>query len=192
MARRRFAPTHDLCARMRYIPESDTAWDMDRIQRELAELGPDGENGDTGHPFFRYHSGTTRYDLDADGMRDYLRPDVVPEMWLFRRLEWAQREQIAHMQRAGQTLGAARVAFLGGVVGIENASNEAGRELDRLLRMPLPRSSERCVEILAAVEAYAAEVILEVGTACLLASRDLSPEEKKLCATQRGASSPSG
>lgn len=187
MARRRLAPTHDLCARMRYIPESDTAWDRKRIDEEMKKLGKPGEDSETGHPFQRYHAGTTRFDLEADGIRDYLVPDAPPpEMWLFKRLPWAVREQIAHLTLQGRHLAARRVSFLAGVVGLENPANEAGEKLDQLLR-----AEERDDDaIIAAAEAYAAEVIGEVGGAAMLASKDLSPEEKKLSGMRPGALSP--
>lgn len=180
--RQRFAPSHDLLAKARFIPADDGAWDMARIDAECAKLE---KKAVSDHPFWRYIFGTTRFDLDADGVRDYLDASKAPETWVLRRLKWEDREQIAHLERMGRHESAMRTAFLRGVDSLENAEGPAGRALIDTLRK-YPRDDQAVIE---AVENYAAAVIVEIGGAVMLVSQDLSSEEKKVCATPPGASS---
>lgn len=186
MARRALAPTHDLCARMRFIPSGDSAWDEERIIRESKAMGKDDTDPDKGHPFWRYQAGRTRFDLEADGIRDYIDFAKAPETWLFRRLPWEDRETIAYMQRQGRHESAMRMAFLRGCVGLENPVNESGVRLAKLLAAA-DRDEEK---ILAAVQDYAASAIGEVGEACVRGSQDLTPQEKKHSDSQPGPISP--
>lgn len=103
-------PMHRADAPGRYIHVSDTAWDMDRILKEAEKLKSLDE-----HPVMRYLAGLTRYDLDAEGVRGYLKPGEMPVVFVLRRLKLQEHTDVlditapnARMVRAAQ-LGVVRV-----------------------------------------------------------------------------------
>lgn len=94
----------------RYIHASDSAWDMDRVIKEAEALGRLDD-----HPVMRYLAGLTRYDLDAEGVRSYLKPGETPAVFVLRRLKLQEHTDCldiaapnARMVRAAQ-LGVVRV-----------------------------------------------------------------------------------
>lgn len=95
-----------------YVHEGDTAWDLDRIRAERAEMLK-RELDPKYHPVSRYLGGWTRYHLDAQAtvldkavtVREYLREELKPTMWHLRRLglrEWYEVEPMWQSARARQ------------------------------------------------------------------------------------------
>lgn len=189
MARAIFAPTHDVCAAARFIPEDDTAWDTKRIEAECEAMrkGWDGKGTDpafdrsTGHVFYRYHQGATRYDLDADGISDYVDFDKKPEIWKMRRLSLEDRAEIRMLVKRDVDR-AMRMAICLGCTGLENPSNEAGKTL----ATELARDKRDNAAILAAFENYSASALVHVATAIQNLSADLDEREKKASGSPAG------
>ena len=175
--RRLLAPSHDLCARMRYVPADDSAWRMDLVTEECADLG-DAKFGEHGHPFWRYYGGWTRFDLDDPAIVPYLDRDAQPEIWKFRRLSLEERGQVAYLLKLGREDEAWRHAFAHGVVGLENPNGPEGVRLTALLQ-PGDRTEKQRTAIIKAAEDYSASAVTEVGAACFRGSQDLTPSEKK-------------
>src|SRR5688500_3135851 len=100
--RRRLAPSHDICARMRYVPMDDSAWRWDLIDQETAGLGDKKYD----HPFWCYYNGSTRFDLDDPAIAPYIDKEARPETWRFRRLPIAERESVEYMVGQGRTAAA--------------------------------------------------------------------------------------
>lgn len=184
MSRRRFAPSHDLVARMRFVPASDGAWRSDLIDAECAKMSAHVEpearasvymHSETGHPFWRYIAGATRFDLTAAELDAYLDRGAAPETWTFRRLTLAERSHCTYLERAEKLEESRTFAFLAAALGVENATGETGRQLCEALAAT-PRVS---ADVLKAAENYAATAVQEVGAACIRGSQDLTSWEKK-------------
>jgi hypothetical protein len=171
------APSHDLCARMRYVPAEDSAWRTELIESECSELGVE-KYGENGHPFWRYYGGWTRFDLDDPTLAPYLDRDAQPETWKFRRMSLEERGQVAYLLKQGREDEAWRHAFSHGVSGLEHAAGPEGIKLASLLQ-PGERTEKQRQAILKAAEDYSASAVAEVGAACYRGSQDLTPSEKK-------------
>jgi hypothetical protein len=177
--RRRFAPTHDILARMRYVPEDDSAWKRDLIDKECATHSEQFDH-DTGHIYWRYFAGVTRYDLDDPQLAPYIDFDAKPETWRFKRLPREIRDDITFMIRQGRTEPAWAMAFAHATTGLDNPGNPLGEHLAALLAAsPKERTDEQRREILKAAEDYSAGAIYEVGAAAFRGSQDLTRQEKK-------------
>lgn len=218
MARRRFAPSHSLLARALYIPADDSAWDHERIDKEAAEIRreagweperPEPHDTDvslaakqrrnfitdpardqeTGHPFFRYQMGFTRYDLDADHLRDYLDESKNPERWTWKRLGIEERrrfESLADLNRGR----AQEFAVMAGLTGLDLGTDEntepdlleAGRKLSTLLVKyePKDRSEQVRQQILEAFENFSEDALYDVGERIYESAKDLTAQEKKV------------
>ena len=177
--RKRYAPTHDLLARMRYVPEDDTAWRHELVDSECAAIR-DKYDPETGHPFWLYFTGQSRFDLEDPAIAPYLDMSASPEIWRFRRLPREERNHIAYLVRANRLEEAWSHAFAHGVVGLDNPGNETGHKLAALLAQSASERTDRQrKEILRVAEDYAAALIPEVGAACFRGSQDLTALEKK-------------
>lgn len=175
--RQRFAPTHSICAAMRYVPQHDSSWRRELIDDEvLKENLKDGELSQ--HPYWRYYRGETRFDLTDPALQPYIDPSVTPEVWRFRRLTLQTREQIGYLLGQGRLDEAWRYAFERDVVGLEGAVGDAGTKLASLISKE-DRSDDNRAAIISAAEDYAADAVSEVGGACYRGSRDLTAAEKK-------------
>jgi hypothetical protein len=115
-------PQHRADAPGRYIHGTDDAWDNERLERDKA----DGKLTDQ-HPVVRYLSGRTRYDLEAEGVREYLRPGVKPVVFVLRRL--SHQEYIDCLDIEGTHARLSKAAMLG-VLRVEGAMacSKLGRE----------------------------------------------------------------
>lgn len=186
MARRVFAPSHSLLAESRYIPPSDSAWDHDRIRAELKALrkawdgkgrdpaDPDPLTGEGGHTWVRYDAGFTRFDLQAEGISEYLDKTKRPESWLLRRLTREERIKVGRSEDPN------RAAYLLGCVGVENGDPELAKLLEA--------DSRDLDAVVRATEEIANSIFDQVGMAVLNASADLMPQEKKASGAHPGGS----
>jgi hypothetical protein len=182
--RRRFAPSHDLVARMVFIPATDDAWDHDRINAECEEMskaaaGFDAKaaiymHAETGHPFWRYQHGHTRFDINAEDLQPYLDRAKQPEMWHFRRVALSERAHYEQLIRADAKEAARGYAFACAVTTVDGAVGETGAALVAALTGKRDHDA-----ILKAAENYSASSVQEVGAACIRGSQDLTPLEKK-------------
>lgn len=209
---RRTAPQHDITKEGVYVPGSDLAWDKARIDAEVAELrdglkpqqvyGPKVETWPKipvheddparNHTWWRYVQGATRYDLDAEGVGEYLDRTKNPEMWRIRRLSGNDRARVLRMWRGGLSLhDGFVVAFLAGVVGLDGAEGDEGKELARLLEARASTGTRKGrkvsdEDVLAAADAFdavsglgAGDTVDDVGGAVMSFCSPLSEEEKK-------------
>lgn len=199
MARQKFAPTHDMCARMRYIPSSDSAWRCELVDREgdemrkaaIAELGENPPalelekaqrapyDVETGHPFWRYFAGVTRFDLDDPALQPYLDRDAKPETWCFRRLTLDERDRVAYYERQGKHEQGMALCYAQAVVALENPGSAEGERLaDFIAKLPKTgRTATQVDELLRLTEDYAASITSEVGAAAFQGSQDLTRAE---------------
>lgn len=108
-------PQHRADAPIQFVHEDDEAWDKDRINAEIAKIG---KRKAQEHPFVRYLSGATRFDLSAemDGpvgervkITDYF--DVsVATIFVLKRLSWRQIYTLQPMIGGGNYAGAYALA----------------------------------------------------------------------------------
>ncbi len=175
--RKILAPSHDICARMRYVPADDSAWRTELIDAECAEL-ENRYDAEKGHPYWRYFSGSTRFDLDDPALAPYLDREAQAETWRFRRLSIPERDQVTYLVRHSREEEAWRTAFCLGVIGLDNPCGPEGLRLAALLQ-PGERTEKQRAAILKAAEDYAASAVVEVGAACYRGSQDLTSSEKK-------------
>lgn len=112
-------PTHKVDAPGVFISIHDDAWDMTRVDAEVAAahadavkrrglIDLDGEEPNLAdlrarHPVGEYFAGTTRYQPDAPAWdlqgkpttaSDYLKPGAQPTRFIFRRVAWREYEQV--------------------------------------------------------------------------------------------------
>lgn len=192
---------------MQYVPSTDGAWDVERVDAEVARLRvqhdgeqmlahpelPMGAEPSTfdpadHHPFWAYFSGRTRYDLDDPELQPYLRRDLKPEIWRLRRLSFEQREHVAYLLRKDQVEAAYFYAFLHGVLALEGVEDDAGLALAKAIaELPAKRLHRHEDGLKAAIADYAMSVVQDVGAAVVQASADLTEAEGKPSASPRGA-----
>lgn len=84
-------PQHRADALGQYIHPLDDAWDETRAFGGVFATSVD-------HPLRRYYAGRTRYDLNAEGVRGFLRPNASPTIFRLRRLTLAEYNQVADIQ----------------------------------------------------------------------------------------------
>ena len=98
---RRVIPNYSPASRGSLILETDSSFDVDRYERELAALAAAGQT-EAEHPVNSDEVGETRYDLDAPlpllgdtvRPRDYFRQDMAPEVFVLRRLTWEEHNDV--------------------------------------------------------------------------------------------------
>ena len=133
---RRPLPSYAIDGESIYIPESDTAWDWDRVEAERKDY----EEGQ--HPVDLYHQGATRCRLES--VQEYLDMSKDPEKWTLKEVParvsieiqsllaqairmWEevekQPEVLALIARANL------LAFKHGVARVENSPFEVKRSL---------------------------------------------------------------
>lgn len=178
---------------MLYVPSTDGAWDVARVDEEVADLrrgwpGGPFEPADH-HPFYQYFSGRTRYDLDDEDLQPYLDRSKCPEIWRLRRLSFEQREHVQYLLRKDQLEAAYFYAFLHGVVALEGVEDDAaGSHLAKMIgELPAKRLHKHEDALKTAIADYAMGVVDEVGAAVVQASMDLTEPEGKPSASPRGA-----
>ena len=199
MARQKFAPTHDVCAKMRFVPSSDSAWKHALVDRETGEIAKAavaelGENpsavklaeaqaspydSETGHVYWRYFAGATRFDLSDPALAPYIDLEAKPELWRFRRLTLDERERVAYYDRQGKRETGMAYCYCAAVVALENPGSEQGEALaDYIAKLPKTgRTAEQLAELKTLTDDYATSIPTEVGVAAFQASQDLTRPE---------------
>lgn len=203
MARRRTSPEHDITGESLYVPDDDSAWDHDRIAAEVADLrkgtpfeqqpfepssfhllgvGKTAHDPAIGHPFVRYQKGRSRFDLDAEGIRDYLDESKSPEKWRLRRLKWSARAVVFRLLGEGGDW--MPLAWLQGTHGLENGHEDLARLLAARETKQAIKGKKRIVDneelVEEAVRLLGYDAIESVASAVVRLSQDLSEEEKKV------------
>lgn len=184
MARTVFAPpAHRLGAEIRYIPAGDSAWNHE-ILNKAWEPGKEHE-GHSLDPLHDYLMGDTRYDLGAEPLQALIRATAVldqsaAEVWTLRVLPFEQRLAVDDMIKRGDRVKAHVYAFCHGVMKLEGASGELGDKLAKCIEgLPSKRYAADVDRLCAGVADYCFGVMEEIGSAVIIASRDLSEAEKK-------------
>lgn len=175
-----------------FVHMADDAWDHDRIAAETDLLTEDEISG---HPWYVYHSGRTRYDLAL--VREYLRDAPAPVVFRLRRLGETDWAEVQRLRRAKSVELARVLAWRRGVVGVTG--------IDVRLEGPELRRGEVTDRDREAIRDYLGDVVLwsgppnrtgvgdpgatSVGEAVLRASAPLTDEEKKSFASLSGDTS---
>lgn len=175
--------THRLDAPIVYISVQDDAWDMLRVraERQLIERALAGELGEdevcpwqsqTDHPFDRYVTGKSRFDVSS--VREYLLAGSTPIEFHMRRLKLRQWIQVSHLNELGRFAEARILAMSLAIVEIKGADIK----LDRLGKQAGQPLTDACLDELRAL--FGDTEFGRLGTACIAASRELDDAEKKL------------
>ncbi len=177
-------PQHRIDHQPIYISREDQSWEIEKVIEEQEEIekkyaddpidyeAPDAREKiiDRLHPFEHYYAGLSRYDLDANNLRDYLDKANPPVMFKFRRLTISEYEDVVStMKNTGQNAGY-RNAFQLCIKGIDNAN------LDIKFR---PNGGLTAAEMEKLRDVIQLKYIYECGEAIVRASGDLTAIEKK-------------
>lgn len=207
MARQTFSPQHDLTGPAIFVPPGDTAWDKEKIEAEIVQLRIDAgiepakaralnvvehdrirynpavvwaDDSDPGreHVWVRYMLGETRYDLEAEGIRNYLDETKEPETWHLKPMSSRERAVVNRQEAAGREVEACHMAALVCLTGADNAG-EVGALLENREGNVggKPVTDQRIMD---ALDNLSIDLAHMIGTAARYLSRDLSPQEKKL------------
>lgn len=206
MARRRLGPQHDITGDALFVSSSDTAWDSDRVNREVLDLRKgtrfeergsrvplldDDDDPAHQHVFYRYMYGRTRYDLSAEGIGEYLDQTKRPEIFRLKRLSGRDRARALRMGQLGDAQAGLELAVLHGLVGLDNGSGASAELATLLEKREAKRSSggkpiedsdviaalERCDDQLREPAGETARIL---GNVILRLSDGLTEEEKKV------------
>jgi len=165
-------PQHRIDAPAVLILRDDPAWDFERVEAELEELGDDSAD----HPVTAYFRGATRYDTGA--VESYLQSDKQPLRINIRRLPVDRLARVQDMfTREVSSDGEVSLysvwveAVLGGVVSIEG---DGAPELDHRHGKLTAGSLQRIHDELGGLQ-----TISEIGAAVFNLSQPLTAAEKK-------------
>lgn len=169
----------------------EPAWDVERIDAELAEAAAENERRDEAdhdpndripldsHPYAVYMRGDTRMDIEAElpwrGKRvtaaSYLKPDCTPLRFILRRLRWDEYYRVLGLAATSKYDAQLRACQYG-LVEAENG-RKVGLKID-------PERAERSdAEMQALFELNAGLPVL-IGNAVIEASKPLTDSEKKV------------
>ena len=126
MARKR-PPQHRADIEGTFILKTDSSFDRDRDDKELAKMEAEGVDI-ASHPIERYYAGATRYDLQATDLLfgepvcagDYFKMDD-PERFILRRLDWDQWHRVMGLIEQGAFTQAQLLATRFGVSEVQNS-----------------------------------------------------------------------
>lgn len=112
-----------------FIARTDTAFDQDRLDRELARMLEQGQDP-AAHPVNRYYAGETRYDLEAVDQLfgeavtagSYFDASKAPERWVLRRLDWDQWHRVMGLLEQGAFQQGQLLAARYGVAEVQNST----------------------------------------------------------------------
>jgi len=156
-----------------YIRGEDEAWDLDRIEREIAEetFPPDY------HPIDDYYAGRTRFKLDA--VETYLDRTKNPEEWkLSRELPTEQFYKIHALVRShseenpDRWMSAMVIACKYGVVDVAPESVKSEIRFRRL-------NGALTESTMLGIRKLAPDLVEKLGTAVYMANLPLSEAESK-------------
>lgn len=165
---------HTIAGDLEYVHISDDAWDVERIDAELALLS---EREKADHPWVHYVLGVSRYDLPA--VRSYMRPGVTPTVFVLRRLDESEWGEAQRAIRRDDVEAARVLAWRHGLVsvtGIDLPTEGAALRRGRL-------TDADQAKLLAYL---GAGILADVGEAVLRASKSLTEDEKKRFDSSRG------
>lgn len=164
-------------------PLHDSAWDMDRIEAERAEielLNTERKKGDrinlADHPVHVYTRGQTRLDIDAPmpwrgrhvAASDYFKPDVEPTRFVLRRLPWERYYEVLASQARNVVAGNVTACRLG----LADVQGLEGVEID-------PDLPERSYAEMAELFAVDPNLPMLIGAMVIAASQPPTDREKK-------------
>ena len=164
-------PQHRVDAEPVYVDEQDSAWDIERIKRECAEMRREGQSPSR-HPVAVYHRGESRFDLGAAysvlgvprTAADYLGPDAT--RFVLRRLSHSELYRMTDM---GSTSALGRLyGCRVGLVRVEGDGPKVQRDDYGVTDESLDN-----------VFAWGAALPAKIGLAVFLASQPLTEDEKK-------------
>lgn len=172
---RLYVPQHRADVPGVWIARSDTAFDQDRFEREVARMQEAGLDP-AEHPINRYYAGKTRYDLAAldtlfgeqVSAGAYYKADA--ERFILRRLDWDQWHRVMGLVDQGALVQAQLLAARYGVAAVENSPLRlAGAVAGLLTHDDMQRL-------------FDADAVLPsvLGDACWRYSRPLTDAEKKV------------
>lgn len=154
-------PQYRIDAPSVYVPLEDTAWDLERVNKEAKEMDPEV------HPVHEYLAGKTRFDIQAGPVLDYLDMEKGPIMFHFRRLTIEEMEQSSLTTRTQGPQPAARNIFAKAVTKVDNLDGD----------FPWGKLTMDHLEKLRGL--LGISLIYEVGDACMKASLPVTPLERK-------------
>lgn len=171
-------PQHRVDAPIVFVHPSDPAWDKERVDKEMTELGDRAQY----HPVVRYLGGWTRYNIDAPGTladgsvttaREYLDESKQPTVFKLRRLtfdEWYEVEPL--VEKARRSLESPFAGYIKACrFGLESIENGPA------LEMPGRRCSHADMTKLYATRQ---DLPYDIGEAVYQASMPLTESEGKL------------
>jgi hypothetical protein len=168
-------PTNRVDSPIVFVHPADDAWDTDAVVKSTEEHGEDS-------PFSQYHSGATRYDLQAMGAHgaagDMLGPGATE--YHLRRLSMLELNEVQGLMERefAQQFPIPRSAYLQacryGLVAIKSD----GRDVMELNRRGGSLSVDD-VDTLAECTELGPSLIMHLGQAVYLASQPLRDAEKK-------------
>jgi hypothetical protein len=122
---------HNIDAPMVFVYRFDEAWDMDRINAELAACGTEGSpwQSTEDHPWERYTSGRARCDIGT--VREYLRADKPATEFVLRRVKLPDWHSIHSLADSGKLHEAAALAIAYGLDTVKGDGAEVLAKLGR-------------------------------------------------------------
>lgn len=177
-------PNHRLTAIPLYVFPHDSAWDTEKINRELSlfDTKDDAEEGEPAppipwatrddHPVVRYRNGEGRFDLDT--VKDYFRQGIKPTCVVLRRASFP------HAQNLQSLLEREVLTADGRAIGRNETLTAAIRysvESCDDLTLKAPRSGLTDLQLDTLREQLGDDWFALLGYACLSVNRSLSPAE---------------
>lgn len=165
------APQYRVEDPIEYISRHDSAFDLDRFDNELEDMREKGEDSNN-HPVLRYFTGKTRFSLKVDNIKEYFDEAKEPVVFEIKRLNRRQHSEIKNMIDNNKETSAQELAFQFGVKDISEKS----------LKLEGPQTKNKFLtdaDLDRIENAFGRDIFYEVGQAVLIASSDLTAEEKK-------------
>lgn len=167
-------PIHKVSHTPVYICEADTAWDNDRVERDIAAITAARAGGDPcewpsvdDHPVRRYLLGESRY--DAETIQAWLKPGETPARFVLKRLSMLHINEMRRLIGEGNLPGAWTHGLAHGLAEVQGVS---GAET---LKSPLATDE---IERLRSL--VGDDLLLAIGRAVWQVSKiDLTDAEKK-------------
>lgn len=190
-------PVHRATAPAVLISKQDSAWDSDRLDREVTALVGEGDEADPEkaleHPYIRYHQGEGRYDLDArmkwsggvNCARDYLvrEPDAKFVLRLMDVDAMAELGDALKRERGKDDMAFQAILARAARMGLDDIEGPGWK------RTFDSRGQISAETMRAIYDAGGEELIGEIGWAAYGYSKPLSEQEKKASGSGPGPGS---